>query len=155
MAKKSVLRLTDPERVAIQNRTRKMVRFLGEHTITTEVLQKYYGDTNPLLGLLDEDKEHEPTLIEAMSLAMFDRAMKGDVRAFEVIRDTIGEKPATQVTVMGEVSTNLSALSETQLEKLIRAVENKAKGNIETIIDAEVVDSVKSVEDDPFERNEG
>lgn len=28
-----------------------------------------------------------------MSLAIIDKAMKGDTKAFEVIRDTIGEKP--------------------------------------------------------------
>lgn len=153
MSKSNRLRLTDPERVAIQNRTRKLVRFLGEHTVTVEFLQEYYGDTNPLIALLDEDPDHEPTLIEAMSLAMFDRAMKGDTKAFEVVRDTIGEKPATQVTVTGDINTNLSALSETQLEKLLKVVGNK--GSSETIIDAEIVDSVNS-EHDPFgEENNG
>ena len=28
-----------------------------------------------------------------MSLAMIEKAMKGDTKAFEVIRDSIGEKP--------------------------------------------------------------
>ena len=142
------LKLNDPERVAIQNRTRKLVRFLGEHTISVAFLQEYYGDTNPLLALLDEDPEHETTLIEAMSLAMFDRAMKGDTKAFEVVRDTIGEKPATQVTVMGDVNTNLSALSESQLEKLMMAFDKKSP--VETIIDAEVVDG-DDINHDPFE----
>lgn len=30
---------------------------------------------------------------EKMSLAMIEKAMKGDTKAFEVIRDSIGEKP--------------------------------------------------------------
>lgn len=34
-----------------------------------------------------------------MSLAMIERAMKGDTKAFEVIRDTIGEKPKEKIEV--------------------------------------------------------
>lgn len=36
---------------------------------------------------------------EAISRAMIQKAMKGDVRAFEIIRDTIGEKPVDKVAV--------------------------------------------------------
>ena len=32
-----------------------------------------------------------------LSLALIDKAMRGDVKAFEVIRDTIGENPAQKV----------------------------------------------------------
>lgn len=32
-----------------------------------------------------------------MSLAMIEKALKGDTKAFEVIRDTIGEKPKDQI----------------------------------------------------------
>ena len=34
-----------------------------------------------------------------MSIAMIEKAMKGDTKAFEVIRDTIGEKPKDQIEV--------------------------------------------------------
>ena len=34
-----------------------------------------------------------------MSLAVIERAMKGDTKAFEVIRDTIGEKPKENISV--------------------------------------------------------
>lgn len=32
-----------------------------------------------------------------ISLAMIDKALKGNIKAFEVIRDTIGEKPKEQL----------------------------------------------------------
>lgn len=32
-----------------------------------------------------------------MSLAMIDKCLKGDTKAYEIIRDTIGEKPKEQV----------------------------------------------------------
>lgn len=34
---------------------------------------------------------------EKISLAMIDKCLKGDTKAYEVIRDTIGEKPKDQV----------------------------------------------------------
>lgn len=34
-----------------------------------------------------------------MSIAIFERALNGDTKAFEVIRDTIGEKPKEEVEV--------------------------------------------------------
>lgn len=34
---------------------------------------------------------------DAISLALFKKAMSGDVRAFETIRDTVGEKPVERV----------------------------------------------------------
>lgn len=39
---------------------------------------------------------------QKMSVALFQKALKGDIKAFEVIRDTIGEKPVDkQLTVEG------------------------------------------------------
>nr|DAJ74772.1 MAG TPA: hypothetical protein [Caudoviricetes sp.] len=36
-----------------------------------------------------------------ISLALIDKALKGDVKAFEVIRDTIGEKPTDKQQITG------------------------------------------------------
>ena len=36
---------------------------------------------------------------EAMAIAQFQKALKGDTRAFEVIRDTAGQKPIEKVMV--------------------------------------------------------
>lgn len=37
-----------------------------------------------------------------ISLALIKKALKGDIKAFEVIRDTIGEKPADKHELKGE-----------------------------------------------------
>lgn len=37
-----------------------------------------------------------------MSIAIIEKAMNGDTKAFEVIRDTIGEKPKDQIEVEQE-----------------------------------------------------
>lgn len=40
---------------------------------------------------LDEDK------IKTLITAMYDKAKKGDTKAFELIRDTMGQKPVEQI----------------------------------------------------------
>lgn len=45
-----------------------------------------------LLTLLSQGKTQEK-----MSLALIEKAMNGDTKAYEVIRDTVGEKPVEKV----------------------------------------------------------
>lgn len=47
-----------------------------------------------LLALLEQGDTQNK-----MSLAMIEKALKGDTKAFEVIRDTIGEKPKDKLEV--------------------------------------------------------
>ena len=44
-----------------------------------------------------------------ITLALIDKAMNGDVKAYEVIRDTVGEKPTDKMEadVKGEASINI------------------------------------------------
>lgn len=116
---KSLLRLTDPERIAINGRISKTVRWLGEHSVSKEGLMALYGSDNPLIALLDGDPGKEVTLIEMCALAVFDKAAKGDIRALEFIRDTVGEKPAMEVSVKEEGATNLGSLTAAQLRMLL------------------------------------
>lgn len=48
-----------------------------------------------------------------MSIAIFERALNGDTKAFEVIRDTIGEKPKEQIE-----STNIEMSYEDYIKKI-------------------------------------
>lgn len=43
---------------------------------------------------------------EAIAIAQFQKALKGDTRAFEVIRDTAGQKPVEKVAI-AEVDQNV------------------------------------------------
>ncbi len=40
-----------------------------------------------------------------ISLALIKKAIKGDIKAFEVIRDTIGEKPTEKQEITGDIKT--------------------------------------------------
>lgn len=44
-------------------------------------------------------KQSEKTIQEAITLALITKALKGDTKAYEIIRDTIGEKPADRITL--------------------------------------------------------
>lgn len=47
--------------------------------------------------LLSLKKENDKTYQECMSIALIEEALKGNTKAFEVIRDTIGEKPKDEM----------------------------------------------------------
>lgn len=133
---RSILTLKDPEKLAIKNRFGKMVRWIGEHAIPKEVLISLYGDDNPIIALLDEDPRTEIPMIEAVSFSVFNRAMKGDMKAVAFIRDTMGEKPATNVNVSaGEGTTTLSTLSEAELKRLMTVIGAKVPEVIEVEAD--------------------
>lgn len=51
---------------------------------------------------------------ESIAVALVEKAMSGDVRAFEVLRDTIGEKPVDKV-VTAEVDPAVIA----ELERIV------------------------------------
>ena len=55
-----------------------------------------------LLTLLDSKKDKE-TIRQKISVALIQKALNGDVKAFEVIRDTIGEKPTDKQKVSTSV----------------------------------------------------
>lgn len=46
-----------------------------------------------------EGNESELSYQSAMIAALLKKALKGDTKAFEIIRDTIGEKPAERITL--------------------------------------------------------
>lgn len=52
---------------------------------------------------------------EALSVSIFQKALKGDVRAFEVIRDTIGQKPIDKVMV-----SDVDADTIADVERMVR-----------------------------------
>ena len=56
---------------------------------------------------------------EAIMIAQIQKAMKGDTRAAEYVRDTIGQKPVDNVIMGGEVNNPFAGLSTDDLKALI------------------------------------
>lgn len=62
-----------------------------------EKIEKRKTLREELLALLSKGNTQE-----RMSLSMIEKALSGDTKAFEVIRDTVGEKPTEKVETSGE-----------------------------------------------------
>ena len=68
---------------------------------------------------------------EKISLAMLNEAVNGNVKAFEVIRDTIGEKPIIKSEVTGKDGEALTTKTVYVLPEELKEVENHIKSTIE------------------------
>lgn len=71
-----------------------------------------------LLALL-EVKVEDKTMQEKISFSLIQEALSGNVKAFETIRDTIGEKPQDKVNISGEVNNPFSGMSTEELRKIL------------------------------------
>ena len=61
------------------------------------------------------------TTQEAISVSLIKKAMSGDVRAFEVIRDTIGEKPTDKIDA---TNTNIDITDQKVIENVINKIKD-------------------------------
>lgn len=59
------------------------------------------------------------TVQEAIMLAQIQKAMKGDTRAAEFVRDASGNKLTEKITVDGQVNNPMAGLTTEELKKLI------------------------------------
>jgi hypothetical protein len=59
------------------------------------------------------------TVQEAIMLAQIKKAVKGDTRAAEFVRDSSGNKPKEGVEISGDINNPLAGLSTEELKKLI------------------------------------
>ena len=60
------------------------------------------AELEAMLSMAVKDKNGNPTdktYQSAITAALIAKAAKGDTKAFELIRDTIGEKPAERITL--------------------------------------------------------
>ena len=56
---------------------------------------------------------------EAILIAQVQKAMKGDTKAAEYVRDTIGQKPVENVAMSGEVNNPFAGLTTEELKKMV------------------------------------
>ena len=93
------------ERKAIQEKGRKAnkAKIEARKTLKEELL------------LLLSEKDNQ----KKMSVALIKEAQSGNTKAFEVIRDTIGEKVTDNLNVNGSINNPFSGLSTEELRKLI------------------------------------
>lgn len=56
---------------------------------------------------------------DAILIAQVQKAMKGDTKAAEYVRDTIGQKPVDNVNMSGEINNPFAEMTTEELKKLV------------------------------------
>jgi len=56
---------------------------------------------------------------DAILIAQIQKAMKGDTKAAEYVRDTMGQKPVDNVNMSGEINNPFAELTTEELKKMI------------------------------------
>lgn len=93
----------------VARRARKTMKEMLDYLLTKEVKNR---------------KGEKATTLEAISVALINKAVKGDTKAFEVIRDTIGEKfkdSETNVIIQQPIE-----VSEKEIQKIINQTKELA-----------------------------
>ena len=85
-----------------------------------EVRAKKKTLKDELIALL-ETKIDNKTMQEKISFSLIQAALDGNVKAFETIRDTIGEKPKENVNITGEVNNPFAGMSTEELRKIVNS----------------------------------
>lgn len=67
------------------------------------------------LGIKDEEMTNKT----AMMVSLYMQALRGNVKAFEVYRDTMGEKPKDNINISGEVNNPFSGMTTEELRKIL------------------------------------
>ena len=70
---------------------------------------------------ITDKKGNTKTGTEAMALAVFQKALKGDTKAWEIVRDTVGQKPIEKVQV--------AEVDQATIDEVERAVLDTETGN--------------------------
>lgn len=77
-----------------------------------------------LENIMEGENGEEMTGAEALAAAIFGRALMGDIRAAEFIRDTCGQKCATRLEVGG-----VDPLVIAEVEEMVRMTAEERKNN--------------------------
>lgn len=89
-------------------------------TLLTMNLQAGTGDEIETIQSIAELKGKNISVQEAIMLAQIKKAMKGDTRAAEFVRDASGNKLAENVALTGNVNNPFADLTTEELKKLIK-----------------------------------
>lgn len=95
-----------------QNKTFKEIinKFL-DGQVTDERLKEQMVE----FGFADKEVSNKSCAV----FALWKEAIKGNTKAFELLRDTIGEKPQDKLNISGEVNNPFSGMTTEELRKIL------------------------------------
>lgn len=82
------------------------------------------AELEALLEILDEKGD---SVQKKMSFALIRKAIKGDVRAFETIRDTIGQKPKENMNINFDKNQEEAVELLTNIKNMVRPNDNEVE----------------------------
>lgn len=99
-------------------RRKKEARAIIEVFLTMPVKKGKLADIESIRNLM-ELKGKNITVDEAMHLQLVQRALKGDLKAIEMVLDLCGEKPSEKIDVNANIKNPMADLTTDELRKLI------------------------------------
>lgn len=95
-----------------QNKTFKEIinKFL-DGQVTDDKLKQQMVE----FGFADKEVSNKSCAV----FALWKEAIKGNTKAFELLRDTIGEKPQDKLNISGEVNNPFSGMTTEELRKIL------------------------------------
>ena len=95
-----------------QNKTFKEIinKFLDEQ-VSDERLKQQMVE----FGFADKEVSNKSCAV----ISLWKESIKGNTKAFELLRDTIGEKPQEKVNISGEVNNPFSGMTTEELRKIL------------------------------------
>lgn len=99
-------------------RRKKEARAIVEVFLTMPIKKGKLADIEGIKNFM-ELKGKNITVDEAMHLQLVQRALKGDLKAIEMVLNLCGEKPADKVQIDANVKNPMSDLTTEELRKLI------------------------------------
>ena len=95
-----------------QNKTfKKIISKFLDGQVSDDRLKQQMID----FGFADKEVSNKSCAV----FALWKEAIKGNTKAFELLRDTIGEKPQDKVNISGEVNNPFSGMSTEELRKIL------------------------------------
>lgn len=105
---------------------KEIVKEMGARGITLEDISKGLGKKEK--GFLDMMKETEMSMDEVVVMQQYAKAIiDQDTRSAEFLRDTVGEKPSTQIDVNDVSENGLSQMSIEELKELRDLLKKQAE----------------------------
>lgn len=98
-------------------REKKKMREQAEMLMSLPLKDKKAKEQLKKLGINVSEMDNQMAII----IAMWNKALRGDVSAASWIRDLIGEKPIEKVEMSGEVNNPFKGLSTEELRELIES----------------------------------
>lgn len=95
-----------------QNKTFKEIinKFLDEQVSDERLKQQMIE-----FGFADKEVSNKSCVV----FALWKEAIKGNTKAFELLRDTVGEKPQDEINISGEVNNPFSGMTTEELRKIL------------------------------------